>query len=106
MQIIRGPGNKFKSAVEPFMYDKMSDANRKQMQVFLGSIWDNMLGEISDSRGISTEKLNIYADSLWADDPIRAKELKLIDGIKYFDEVEAILAKRLVLRLISLRCFL
>ncbi len=103
MQIIRGPGNKFKSAVEPFMYDKMSDPNRKQMQVFLGSIWDNMLGQISKSRGISTKDLNVYADSLWADDPARALDLKLVDGVKYYDEVETILADKIGVKVEKLK---
>ena len=94
MQIIRGPNNKFKSAVEPFMYDKMSDANRKQMTVFLGSIWDNMVAQMSASRGISVADFNIIADSLWAADPAKALELKLIDGVKYIDEVNAILANK------------
>ena len=94
MQIIRGPNNKFKSAVEPFMYDKMSDANREQMNVFLGSIWDNMVVQMSSSRGISVEDFNTIADSLWAADPAMALDLKLIDGIKYIDEVDAILAAK------------
>ncbi len=95
MQIIRGPNNKFKSAVEPFMYDKMSPANRKQMEVFLGSIWDNMVKQISVSRSISVEDLNIIADSLWAEDPQKAIKLKLIDGIKYYDEIVEILANKI-----------
>ena len=94
MQIIRGPNNKFKSAVEPFMYDKMSDANRKQMTVFLGSIWDNMVAQMSASRGISVADFNTIADSLWASDPAKALELKLIDGVKYIDEVDIILANK------------
>ncbi|MCK5846303.1 MAG: signal peptide peptidase SppA [Bacteroidales bacterium] len=94
MQIIRGPNNKFKSAVEPFMYDKMSPANREQMNVFLGSIWNNMVAQMSESRGVSTTDFNIYIDSLWASDPNRALELNLIDGVKYIDEVREILAAK------------
>ena len=53
MQIIRGSNNKFKSAVEPFMYDQMSDANRAQMQQLLNSMWDQMKAGIEQERGIT-----------------------------------------------------
>ena len=43
MQVVRGKNNKFKSAVEPFMYDKMSDANREQTSIYLNSIWSYVL---------------------------------------------------------------
>ena len=43
MQIIRGPNNKFKSAVEPFMYDQMSEANKEQTTMFVSSLWESML---------------------------------------------------------------
>jgi len=89
MQIIRGPNNKFKSAVEPFMYDKMSEANREQMNVFLGSIWDNMVKQITESRSISTEVFNQIADSLSAGNPYKAKELSIVDELAYWDEVKA-----------------
>jgi len=89
MQIIRGPNNKFKSAVEPFMYDKMSEANREQMNVFLGSIWSNMVKQITESRSISTEVFNQIADSLSAENPYKAKELNIVDELAYWDEVKA-----------------
>jgi len=94
MQIIRGPNNKFKSAVEPFMYDKMSEANREQMNVFLGSIWGNMVKQITDSRSITVEQFNQIADSLWADNPYKAKELKIVDELAYWDEVKAELMQK------------
>ncbi len=86
MQIIRGPNNKFKSAVEPFMYDKMSEANREQMMTFMNSIWGNMVKQMGESRKISVADFNIIADSLWASNPAKAKELHLIDVIAYQDE--------------------
>jgi len=52
MQIIRGSNNKFKSAVEPFMYDHMSDANRAQMETLIGSMWDHMKAELSNQEGL------------------------------------------------------
>ena len=87
MQIIRGPNNKFKSAVEPFMYDKMSEANREQMMVFMNSIWGNMVKQMTTSRNISVEDFNQIADSLWASSPEKAKSLKIVDQLAYYDEV-------------------
>ena len=52
----------YKSAVEPFIATEMSDANREQVSVFLNSIWGRMLEDVSASRNISRETLNLYAD--------------------------------------------
>lgn len=54
----------FKSAVEPFMLDKMSDANREQVSSYIGDMWLTITSEISASRNISVEKLNVITDSL------------------------------------------
>ncbi|NDV97421.1 signal peptide peptidase SppA [Dysgonomonas sp. 521] len=54
----------FKSAVEPFMLDKMSDANKEQVTAYIGDIWSTITSEISSSRKISVEKINQLADSL------------------------------------------
>jgi len=105
MQIIRGPNNKFKSAVEPFMYDKMSEANREQMKVFLGSIWDNMVQQISKSRNISVSDFNQIADSLWASNPEKAKSLTIVDELAYYDQVkEALMEKMEVKKEKDLNC--
>jgi protease-4 len=95
MQIIRGPNNKFKSAVEPFMYDKMSEANREQMMVFMHSIWDDMVKQMATDRNISIADFNVIADSLWASDPVKAKELHIIDELAYYDEVQDMLVKKM-----------
>ncbi|UTW65131.1 signal peptide peptidase SppA [bacterium SCSIO 12643] len=89
MQAIKGPNNIYKSAVEPFTADKMSDANREQIQAYLSSIWGHWLKGISKQRGISVEKLDMYADSLTIRNPEAAEELGLVDGLKYRDEVIA-----------------
>lgn len=88
-QIIRGKNNKFKSAVEPFMYEKMSDANRGQTIKYLGSIWNNLLTEISKSRKISVDDLNKYADSLTINNAEAAKKYNFVDDLKYMDEIIA-----------------
>lgn len=85
MQIFRH--GKFKSAIEPFMLDKMSDANRLQTETYMNSIWAAMTDGISKERGISVEKLNELANTLAIESPESAMENKLVDGLKYEDEV-------------------
>ena len=88
MQIVRGPNNRFKSAVEPYFLDKMSEANREQMDKLLGSIWGQILMGISQNRNISVEQLNKIADNLEtifnAD---KALEYGLVDNLYYKDQV-------------------
>lgn len=87
MQIVRGPNNKYKSAVEPLMLDKMSEANREQISVLLESIWGKILLGISESRGISIDELNAIADNLDITTSEKALELNFVDGALFRDEV-------------------
>ena len=84
MEVIRH--GKFKSAVEPFLENKMSDANREQTTSLLNSIWNSILTDISVSRKIPVEKLNQIADGLLARTPEMAKAAHLIDKIAYEDQ--------------------
>lgn len=88
MQIIRPENNKFKSAVEPYFLDKMSDANREQTSVLLQSMWDQICLDISESRNISVETINKFADDLTLMfDSKLALENNFIDGLIYRDEL-------------------
>ncbi|WP_346883092.1 signal peptide peptidase SppA [uncultured Algibacter sp.] len=84
MEVVRL--GKYKSAVEPFLENEMSDNNREQISVYLNSLWKNMKQDISTSRDISVAQLNIIADSLLARNPNMAIASKLIDKIGYQDE--------------------
>jgi len=90
MQIIRGPNNKFKSAVEPYFLDKMSDANREQMTKLLNSMWYKVVTDISAARGIKAERINELADNLnlTFDAQVALKE-NFVDGLAYRDEIIA-----------------
>jgi protease-4 len=77
---------KFKSAIEPFMLDKMSEANRSQVETYLGSLWNHMLAGISKSRGITASEINNMADNLLIRNPSDALKYKLVDALKYEDE--------------------
>jgi protease-4 len=84
---------KFKSAVEPFMVEKMSDANRYQTETFLNSIWESMLKGIAEQRKVSIPDLQAWANNLSIQFPEDAVG-KLIDAIAYEDEVLSELAKK------------
>ena len=83
MEVIRH--GKYKSAVEPFLENKMSDANREQVTALLNSVWNSVTADISKSRKVSVEKLNEIANGLLARTPEMAKEQKLVDIIAYED---------------------
>ena len=94
VQAIKGPNNIYKSAVEPFTADKMSDANKLQINTYLNSIWSHWLAGISKERGVSIDKLNMYADSLSIKNAQKSVDLGLIDDLLYKDEVLAKLMDR------------
>ncbi|MBO7529163.1 MAG: signal peptide peptidase SppA [Bacteroidales bacterium] len=90
IQIIRGPNNKFKSAVEPYFLDKMSDANREQMEKLLNSIWFKIVSDINVSRGINIQRINELADNLALTfDAGVALDEGFVDGLAYRDEIIA-----------------
>jgi len=77
----------YKSAVEPFFLTKMSAANRMQVNSYLGSMYDHFLAGISASRHIGKDTLFNYANELKIRFPEDALKYKLVDGLKYKDEV-------------------
>lgn len=93
MEVIRH--GKYKSAVEPFLENEMSPANREQMTVLLNSIWTSVVSDISKSRKISVDSLNSIANSLGARTPELAKQKHLIDKIAYEDEYHNAIRKAL-----------
>ena len=93
MEVIRH--GKYKSAVEPFLDNKMSDANREQTMSLLNSVWSFTLADISKSRTLSVAKLNAIANGLLARTPEMAKAEKLIDVIAYEDEYHNAIRKKL-----------
>lgn len=79
----------YKSAPEMFTAEKMSDANRHQVQVYIDGLWQNVCKAVADSRHLSTERLNNYADSLITfADPKEYISMKMADKLLYTDEVK------------------
>lgn len=85
---------KFKSAVEPFMLDKMSEANRVQTKTYINSIWNSIINDISISRNISPENLNKIADSLLLKSVDAAIDLGFINSALYRDELMDLLKNK------------
>jgi protease-4 len=83
----------FKAAVEPYMLDKMSDANRLQNQTLANAMWGTVVEAISASRNIPVEKLQEWANTLAVDSPSSAVALGLIDGLRYEDQVRSELSE-------------
>jgi protease-4 len=88
MQVVRH--GKFKSAVEPFLLDKMSKENREQTLTYMGSLWNQMLKGISETRELSIKQLNKLADEVQTfNKGEKAVKTGLVDAAKYKDEVLA-----------------
>jgi len=90
MQIVKV--GTFKSAVEPLVNTKMSDANRLQVSVYMNSIWNTILKDVSVSRKIPFERLNMYADEMMMFQPTeKTKQYALVDSLVYIDQVDSII---------------
>jgi len=86
VQVVRH--GKFKAAVEPFLFEKMSDENRLQTETYLNSIWNEMLADISASRKMGFDELNDIADMVATFRKADfAKQKNLVDQLKYKDQV-------------------
>lgn len=91
--VFRATGNKFKSAVEPFLTQEMSAENKLQLSEMLSSLWGTYLDDIAASTTLSAERLNQLADDFAVADARKAAEVGLIDGVRYEDEMVALLLK-------------
>ncbi len=85
VQVIRH--GKFKGAVEPYILDKLSKENEEQIRDYVGSIWNHTVEEMSKSRGLTVERLNLLADNLAGYVPTSALENGLVDGLLFHDEL-------------------
>lgn len=92
MEVIRH--GKYKSAVEPFLSNTMSEENRKQITELLTSVWNSIATDIAQSRNLSVERLNAIATNLEARTPEGAKASGLVDELLYRDEFEKKLCEK------------
>ena len=95
MEVIRH--GKYKSAVEPYLQNEMSEANRIQIKELIQSLWNSMISDIAVGRGISEFDLNIIADTLGGRSSSYAKKSGLVDDIIFYDQYEEKLSDALSL---------
>ncbi|WP_435624726.1 signal peptide peptidase SppA [Flagellimonas sp.] len=93
MEVIRH--GKYKSAVEPYLSNSMSEENRTQIRELISSLWNTMINDISNSRNINQADLNSIADTLGARTPEYAVASGLIDDLLFHDEYEEVLKTEL-----------
>ena len=92
-QLIRH--GKYKSAGEPFIASSMSEENRSQIESYLGSLYQQFISDIANSRKMNTITMRSIVDELQVQSAADAIKLKIIDGVKYEDEIEAELKTKL-----------
>ena len=85
----------FKSAIEPYLRDKMSDPNRAQLMSIYGDVYNQFLVNIGQDRKIDTAELNNIINNLKATLPADAKELKMVDETFYYDQVDSTVRTKL-----------
>jgi len=95
IDLIRPNSNAYKSAGEMYTMNKMSEANREQIRTYIKSIWDEVLPQMSEARGISVDSLNMMADNLSAFLAMDAFELDLVDVLGFENNVKEQIVRRI-----------
>ena len=93
--VLRGPNNKYKSAVEPYIRDNFSDANKEQLNALFGDFWDKISESISDSRGINESDLDDVVNNISIRVAQDAVDLGFIDKLLYEDEINDLMEAKL-----------
>ena len=92
-EVFRPTACRYKSAVEPYILDRMSDANREQMQELVNSLWGTISGEVARARGIDSVKMQRLTDALAVSLPEDALREGFIDGVVYEDQMRDVFAE-------------
>ncbi|MEG2614489.1 MAG: signal peptide peptidase SppA, partial [Alistipes sp.] len=92
-EVFRPTACTFKSAVEPYILDRMSEANRTQMLSLANSLWGTISAAVSESRGIDSATLQLLADNLQVSLPEDALKHHFVDGLLYEDQMDDVFGK-------------
>ena len=92
-EVFRPTACKYKSAVEPFILNKMSPANREQMQALVNSMWGTISGAVCESRGIDSVQMRRITDNLQVTLPEEALQYGFVDSLVYEDQMEEVFAE-------------
>jgi protease-4 len=98
MQVLRGPNNEYKSAIETFSASEMSDSNRFHTQILLNELWAHITQNISKERDISNENVNLIADKLAIKSATDSVQHKLVDALLYLDQVRDNIRQKMELK--------
>lgn len=90
VDVFRPTACRYKSAVEPFIMDKMSSENRAQMEELIGDMWSEIAGQVALSRGLTLNQVNEIADNLLCSEVEGALEARMVDGLIYEDQLPEI----------------
>ena len=94
MTVVRGPDNAYKSAVEPYLRENLSPANREQMTALLEDFWARMGGDVATARGMTIDALDGHINALAIRTTQDALDLGFVDGLLYEDELHALLLEK------------
>lgn len=94
MTVVRGPDNTYKSAVEPYLRNDLSESNKEQLMALLEDFWARMGGDIAAARGMTMDDLDGHINNLSIRIPSDALELGFVDGLMYEDELHALLLEK------------
>ena len=92
-EVFRPTACRYKSAVEPYILDRMSDANREQMQELVNSLWGTISGDVARARGIDSVKMQRLTDALAVSLPEDALREGFVDGVIYEDQMRGVFAE-------------
>ena len=92
-EVFRPTACRYKSAVEPYIMNRMSDANREQMQELVNSMWGTISSTVAEARGIDLAELNRLTDRLEVSLPEEALENRFVDGLLYEDQMNDVFAE-------------
>ena len=92
-EVFRPTACRYKSAVEPFMLDKMSPENREQMQAVVNSMWGTISSEVCAARGIDSVEMRRLTDNLEVSLSDEALARGFVDGVIYEDQMEDVFAE-------------
>ena len=86
---------KYKSAADPFIYEKLTEANREQLKAYIDNAWQQMLEKIAGARGLTIKEINNMADAYAIEEAKDAFEHNLVDALCYKDQLLLDLKQRL-----------
>ena len=87
VEIFRPTACRYKSAVEPFILEKMSPSNREQMQALVNSMWGTISGAVCAARGIDSVEMRRITDNLEVTLADEALKYGFVDELLYEDQM-------------------